>query len=112
MTLAEKLMLLIPSSSHLPHPHFCRCCFFLGHFSSDSTNTTQFSVPTGATIAFGLCLLDAPLRPAGRAWECDLGLLILPPRTLKLDGKKGSSQETKANLTLEGLSALLFKCPV
>lgn len=42
----------------------------------------------------------------------EFGLLILPPLTLNLDGKKGSSQETKANLTLEGLSALFFKCPV
>lgn len=86
---------------------------FLGSFGPKSYKYhSQFSVPTAATIAFGLCLLDVPLRLAGQAWECDLetGVWIINPSSSgpKLRWQKGSSQETKANLTLEGLSALFL----
>ena len=40
----------------------------------------------------------------------EFGLLILLPLILNLDGEKGTSQETEANLTMEGL--VNFKCPV
>ena len=88
---------------------------FLGSFQLKPYKYhSQFSVPKGATIAFGLCLLDVPLRPAGLAWESDLetGVWIINPPSSdpQFRWRKGTSQETEANLTMEGL--VNFKCPV
>lgn len=86
---------------------------FLGSFQLKTCKYhVQFSVPEGATRALGLCLLDVPLRPAGPAWEWDLGtgVQIINPSSSdpKLRWQKESSQGTEGNLTMKGLNELFL----